>query len=108
MGFRQTRWQKKGHVEVVRCLVEMVLIRDVRAFNDAIDSGSTQIVRMFIDKDLSLITYLAHTIRLVWMLHLMAICAVRRLYQWPDFDCARGRPQQTCSACVESGTMRIS
>lgn len=48
---------QKGHVEVIRYLLEIGWGCDVQAFNNAIDSGSTEVVQMFIDKDPSLIAY---------------------------------------------------
>jgi hypothetical protein len=47
----------KAHVETIRYLLKMRWGCDIQAFNNDIDSGSTEVVQMFIDKDPSLIAY---------------------------------------------------
>jgi hypothetical protein len=44
-------------VEAIRYLLKMRWDCDIQAFNNDIDSGSTEVVQMFIDKDPSLIAY---------------------------------------------------
>lgn len=47
----------KASAEIIRYILEMGRGCGIQTFNNAIDSGSTEVVPMFIDKDPSLIAY---------------------------------------------------
>jgi hypothetical protein len=47
----------KAQMEAIRYLLKMEWDCDIQAFNNAIDSGSTEVVQMFIDGDPFLVVY---------------------------------------------------
>jgi hypothetical protein len=49
--------RNKAHAEVIRYLLKMGWDCDIQAFNNAIDSGSIEVVQMLIGRDPFLIAY---------------------------------------------------